>query len=197
MLWSPHHIPLMLVHCVARAPTPLGTFPQRCAWTHSTLTPFKGCFRTSMLQGCYRCCPCSPFLGWFLLLLCPPAGECLLPPSPPAVPRNVPPFATDAPGQGTGSQRASLHVQWHLSGHWIHTELCTPRLPSRPGKVLLLLCLVPPALPLLERGTQEIETAHSREEALQMQWRPAHFPVTTAFQIQRGSSPASQRQHSC
>lgn len=70
----------MLVHCVvARAPTPLGTFPQWCAWTHSTLTPSEGCFRTSTLQGCYRCCPTRLFLGgacscFFLLLV---SASCL------------------------------------------------------------------------------------------------------------------------
>lgn len=54
---------------------------------HGPIAPSapQGCFRTSMLQGCYRCCPCSPFLGWCLLLLCSPAGECLLPPLPPMV----------------------------------------------------------------------------------------------------------------
>lgn len=43
-----------------------------------------------------------------------------------------------------------------------------PALTAR--KVLLSLGLVPPALRLLGRGTQKTETAHSREEASQMQW---------------------------
>lgn len=56
---------------------------------------------------------------------------------------------------------------------------------------------VPPPLPLLGGGTQETETARSREEASQMQRRPARFPATAAFHVQRGSSPASQGQCSC
>lgn len=59
----------------------------------------RRCFRRSVLQGCYRWSLCSPFLGWCVFLLCSAAGEWLLPPSP-----------TDALGQGSVSQHASLRV---------------------------------------------------------------------------------------
>lgn len=57
-----------------------------------------------------RHCPCPPFLGWCLLLLCSPAGECpaasCLPFHPVDLQR-VPLFAADALDQDSVSQRAS------------------------------------------------------------------------------------------